>query len=107
MNVKTLLAIGLALTMSVSNKCYASETSEEGSVDQCATECADGLRKVGFGDGDKARCTCVEPAISMVDTVVDQNVQAPGPNDGEPLEDNNTDQGVGPAPTDVEEVPEV
>lgn len=102
MNIKTLLAITMALTISAGQS-YASE--DEGTADQCATECADGLKKVGFGDGDKARCTCVEPVAGMVDTVVDETAQAPGANDGEPLGDDNTDVGVGPAPSDVEEEP--
>ena len=39
------------------------------SEDSCDQECSDGKVAVGYGDGNKATCTCVEPGEGMVETV--------------------------------------
>ena len=35
--------------------------------DSCATPCPEGKEQVTFGDGNNARCTCVDPRTEMED----------------------------------------
>lgn len=46
--------------------------------DQCASECDGGKTKVGFADGDRATCLCVEPGEGM-EATVEQPADNPDP----------------------------
>ncbi len=65
-----------------------SALADEG--DQCENDCPSNQKKVGFADGTKATCICVEESSGMDETVPDYSVQGPGPSDGEPMPESET-----------------
>lgn len=95
MKMKILLITLLTTTFFFSKQHVADADETDGTTNQCVTECKAGKNKVGFSDGDHVSCSCFDTGSSMVETVVNQTAEEPLAEDGEPLDDQNTDNVAG------------